>query len=149
MGKKRRGGPVPLRQVMKRQRGDLASLQRRTRLLEDATAELGRSLPARMAGHWQVAALTRAALVISVESPVWATVLRGHQRDLLNAAASLLGSQPAQLQIRVSAARQTRNRPAGHQLSPESASILEEAASTVDHPGLADALRRLARHRTE
>ncbi|QGM22145.1 DUF721 domain-containing protein [Spiribacter sp. 2438] len=149
MGTKQRRGPVPLRQVMKRQRGDLASLQRRTRLLEDATAELGRSLPARMAGHWQVAALTRAALVISVESPVWATVLRGHQRDLLNAAASLLGSRPAQLQIRVAAARQTRHRSAGHRLSPDSARILEETAGAIDHPALADALRRLARHRAK
>jgi len=142
----RRRGPVRLHQVMKRQKGELATLRRRARLLEKATTALGRGLPAKMVGHWQVAALTRRALVIAADSPVWATTLRGRQNELLQGAESLLGVRPARLEIRVAAARDTRRRPAGHYLSPASGRILKEAAGAVDHPGLADALRRLARH---
>ena len=144
MSDKRRNRPRRMQRVLTDERSELATLRRRTGLLEQATRDIGAALPDRFHGHWRVAALSHEALVIAAASPVWATALRSHQPTLLTAAGALLGQSPQRLQVRVSNTPGRAWRAAGHHLSPNAAAILEEAAGISDNPRLAAALRRLA-----
>ena len=150
MSEQRHRGPARLRTVLEHRHGDLASLRRRARLLDEATRRIGVALPDNLHGHWRVASLSTTALVIAVDSPVWATVVRSHQGMLLDTAADLLDARPARLQTRViTPARAAAPSPAGQSLSPAAADVLKEAARASDNPRLAAALQRLARRSDE
>jgi hypothetical protein len=69
-------GPNPLSGVIQRNDHALGDIRQQTRRLNQLTAQLGRSLPARLQGQWQVAALSPEALVIAVNGSVWSTTLR-------------------------------------------------------------------------
>lgn len=148
MGGYRQDGPRRVRGLLDGHHGELAGLRQQTRSLDRATQGLSAAVPARLEGHWRVAALSTDALVVAVDSPVWATALRTHQQALLDAAGELQGTVPRRIRIRVLTPR-TPPRPAPRQqsLSPSAAENLEEAARAADDPRLAAALRRLAARR--
>ena len=147
MSERKGGGPGRLQGILRRSSGDVAAIRRQTAWLADATRELNAVLPPRLHGHWQVAALSPAALVITAESPAWSTPLRAQQSALLDAAAGLAGRRPEKMTLRLAAARQSPPRKAGRTLSAETADHLESAAEGVDNPRLAESLRRLASRR--
>ena len=147
MSERKGGGPGRLQGILRRPAGDVAAIRRQTAWLEDATRRLNGVLPPRLHGHWQVAGVSARALVITAESPVWATPLRANQAALLDAAAALSESRPERLTIRLAATRQPPPRRAGQTMSTETADHLESAAKGIDDPRLAASLRRLASRR--
>ena len=147
MSERKGGGPARLQGILRRSAGDMAGIRRRTAWLADATRELNGVLPPRLHGHWQLAAASVTALVVSAESPAWATPLRAHQSALLDAAADLVGGRPAKLTIRLAAGRRPPPRRNGPVMAPASAEHLASAARGMDDPRLAAALRRLASRR--
>ena len=150
MADDKRSGPAPVRRLLDSQRGDLAGLRRQTRELDRAMEALTAVLPDRLQGHWRVAALSADALMLAVDSPVWATALRGHQEALLEAAGALRGRRPKRIQIRILTPR-SPDRPTSRQqvLSESAVENLEETARACDDPRLAEALRRLATRRRQ
>lgn len=147
MSERKGGGPGRLQGILRRSAGDVAAIRRQTAWLADATRELNAVLPPRLHGHWQVAALSTEALVITAESPAWSTPLRAQQAALLDAAAALMGKRPEKLTVRLATARQIPPRRAGQAMSPATADHLESAARGMDNPRLAASLRRLASRR--
>ena len=142
-------GPNPLSGVIRGDNSALASIQQRTRRLNAATEQLGRCLPARLQGQWQVAALSSDALVLSVTGSVWATPLRAHQQALLEQAGEWLGTAPAKLKIQIHTPPAERPRRGGPRLSKTSAQGLREAVKGMQDPKLAQALARLAARRDD
>lgn len=148
MSERRAGGPGRLQGIMRRSSSDMKAIRRQTALLERATRTLNGALPGRLHGHWQVAALSTDALIVTAESSAWATPLRAYQSALLATAGESLGVRPARLQIRLATpppARPPRRRSAT--LSDETARHLESAARGMDDKRLAESLRRLASRR--
>jgi len=137
-------GPNPLSGVIQRNDHALGDIRQQTRRLNQLTAQLGSSLPARLQGQWQVAALSPEALVIAVNGSVWSTTLRAHQRALLEQAGERLGRVPAKLKIQIQLPRAQRPRRGGPKLSETSAQRLQQAAEGMEDPRLAAALARLA-----
>ncbi|AGY92479.1 hypothetical protein SPICUR_07595 [Spiribacter curvatus] len=149
MSERKGGGPGRLQGVLRRSTNDIAAIRRQTALLEQATRTLNASLPPRLHGHWQVAALSADALVITAESSVWATPLRAYQSGLLEAATALISVQPKRLQIRLAAPAPAKPPRESVMLSAGAAQHLESAARGMDDSRLAASLRRLASRRHE
>ncbi len=140
--------PRRLAQLLNGRSGMLTALSSHTQELQRATEALQAVLPAAMAGHWQVTTLDDERLVLSTESASWATGLRPRQTQLLDAAATVLGTRPASIEIRIQTPRHKPDTPARRQhLSARSAEILDEAASGMVDPRLSAALRRIAGRR--
>lgn len=149
MTKPKGNGPNPLSGVIRGDNSALANIQQRTQRLNAATEQLGRCLPARLQGQWQVAALSSEALVLSVVGSVWATPLRAYQHALLEQAGEWLGVVPAKLKIQIHTPPAERPRRGGPQLSQTSAKGLREAVKGMEDPKLAQALARLAARRDD
>ncbi len=147
MSERRAGGPGRLQGIMRRSSSDMGAIRRQTALLERATRTLNGALPGRLHGHWQVAALSTDALIVTAESSAWATPLRAYQAALLEAAAESLGVRPARLQIRLATPPPARPPRQSVTLSAETARHLESAARGMDNDRLAASLRRLASRR--
>lgn len=145
-------GPTHRRinQVLSAPTAGLAALTAHTRLLVDMDRRLRPLLDPALAAHCRVAAFREGRLILSAESPSFATRLRYHTEAIREKLAS--PGQPV-LACRVIVVlpaydkRETREPPAP--LSAQSARALEGAADGVRHPPLAAALRRLAKNRRD
>ncbi len=118
--------------------------------LRRLSAALHTTLPADHAVHCEVIGLKDQNLIVAVDSPVWRTRLRFLGDRILAAWPNGAVAEPIRaVEFRVVAPPPRpapRRRPPS--LSAGAARCLSETASHLDHPGLGEALQRLAgRHR--
>jgi len=128
----------------------LLRLIQRAQQLQQTTRTVRNQLPDALATHCHPGNVDNDTLFIHVNSPAWATRLRYFSPELLKR----LKKQPATRNIRhirigIEPAppprRRSTERPR-HRLSPESAALLLQSASTASTPRLRNALERLAHH---
>lgn len=143
MSTARRGRPRAVRGILRSDRDTLGRIAERARALGQLQRRLQGALPARLRGHWQLAAVDAEALVVVAEGSVWAAQLRYHQRALLDAAARATGRRPARCRITVEPPRLAPRREP-RRLSVEAARSLRETARSVEDERLRRALLRLA-----
>jgi len=133
---------------LKRWLGESAFAQvgARARRLQRQEQRLWQALSRHIDGSWRLARLDERELVLVVESPACASAARYRQRQILQAAAEVLGVRPKRVRFKI-AALSARPRPAEKRtLSEKAVSSIEEAARGTDDPRLREALQRLARH---
>ncbi len=131
--------PGPLRAVIDHARG-----------LERLGRRLQRNLPAEMRGHWRLARLDEAEMVVIADGSGWGTRLRYLSRQLQDAAEGLTGQRPRRVTVRVTPASSAPRKIEGPgPLSERAADTLRRAAAGSSDPALREALERLASRRGE
>jgi hypothetical protein len=124
----------------------------RARLMGGLTDSLRSLLPPVLAPHCRVAAVTPEQLTLTADGGTWATQLRYMQREIVKHMNAHHGLGVARVKIHVSAApfevdgaaappARSGKRPRVPRTAGET---LRRTARTVDDPGLAEALERLA-----
>jgi hypothetical protein len=124
----------------------------RARLMGGLTDSLRSLLPPTLAPHCRVAALTPDELTLTADGGVWATQLRYMQREIVKHMNAHHGLSVVRVKIHVSAAPfEADGSTASPARSPKRPRVprtagetLRQTARTVDDPGLAEALERLA-----
>lgn len=123
----------------------LGGVRNRARQLHRQEQRLWRALSRYIDGNWRLARLDERELVLAVESPACASAARYRQRQILQAAAEVLGTRPKRIRFKI-AALSARPRPVEKPtLSEDAVSHIEEAARATDNDALREALQRLAR----
>ena len=142
-----RQGPAHIQELIHAIRGlagHLDQVRRDEGLLGDVRARL----PVSVRSHCLQAVAKDGVLILTLDSPSWATRARYLERDLLGALATA-GIIAVKIQIRPIGRSATRRaaKPVfgAARLKPETISHILEAAEHIADPGLAEALRRLAR----
>jgi hypothetical protein len=111
--------------------------------LEQAVLQV---LPAELAAHCKVMNLRKETLVLCTTSSAWAARLRFAAPELCKQLQCQFSLKPRAVQVRIQP--ETYESPLIHiekpRLSLTSGDLLAQTARTVDHPGLRDALYRLA-----
>ena len=112
-------------------------------LLEQAVLKL---LPQNLAGHCKVLNLKKETLVLGAKSSAWAARLRFAEPELLRQLQCHFPGMVRSVHVRIQPlAVET---PAKHQpklkISMENADLLAQTARNINHPGLQEALYRLA-----
>jgi len=143
MSSGRRTRPRAVRGILRASRETLGTIAERARTLGHLQRRLQGSLPARLRGHWQLAAVDADALVVVADGPAWASQLRYHQRALLDAAGRATGRRPARCRITVEPPRLAPRREP-RRLSAVAGRSLRETAQCVEDERLRRALLRLA-----
>lgn len=112
-------------------------------LLEQAVLKL---LPQNLAGHCKVLNLKKETLVLGAKSSAWAARLRFAEPELLTQLQCHFPGLVRSVQVRIQPL--VAETPAkSHQelkISMQSAELLAQTARDIDHPGLQEALYRLA-----
>lgn len=145
-------GPTHRRinQVLSAPAAGLAALTAHARLLADLDRRLRPFLDPALAAHCHVAAFRDGQLVLSADSPGFATRLRYHTEQIRE---KLAASGEPVTGCRVIVVPPAYDKPERREppapLSSGSARAIEGAADGVTHPPLADALRRLAKNRRD
>lgn len=103
-------------------------------------------LPADLAEHCQVAGIGDGCLRLATDSPAWAARLRFQGPRLVKQLThqGLVALHTVQVRIIPLAAKPTPPSRKPH-LAADNAQLLEQTAKTINDPGLAQALRKLAR----
>lgn len=125
-----------------------SSLTAQVRQLAVIERQVRACLPADLAEHCQVAGIGDGCLRLATDSPAWAARLRFQGPRLLKQLThqGLTALRTVQVRIIPLAAKPAPPSRKPH-LANENAQLLEQTAKAIDDPGLAQALRRLARHR--
>jgi hypothetical protein len=125
-----------------------SSLAAQVRQLTVIERQVRACLPADLAEHCQVAGIGDDCLRLATDSPAWAARLRFQGPQLLKQLThqGLTTLRTVQVRIIPLVAKPT---PTSHKphMGTETARLLEQTAKAIEDPGLAQALRRLARHR--
>jgi hypothetical protein len=105
-------------------------------------------LPSSLGLHCHLINLRGHTVILGASSPVWASRLRFHADQLLAAMQRDLPLRVSKVQVKVSPKpsenKPSINRAAG--FSSDTSRLLLQTARSLDHPGLRDALARLATH---
>ena len=139
----------PLTKWLASPAGQLSPLLDHVRLLRHLSAVLREVLTGPMTEHCRAANLDGTTLVISADSPAWATKLRYQLSSLLAQLQAREDLPPIErLRVRIQPADQARPAPVARRqiLSPEAAEVIAHVADNTTDPKLQAALRRLARH---
>ncbi len=125
------------------------SLTAQVRQLAAIDRQVKACLPADLAKHCQVAGYGNGSLRLATDSPAWAARLRFQALQLVKQLTNqgMAGLHSVQVRIIPQAIKPKLPSRKPH-LATENAQLLEQTAKTIDDPGLAQALRRLARHRS-
>lgn len=126
-----------------------SSLTAQVRQLAVLEQQVRTCLPADLAEHFQVAGLRDGCLRLATDSPAWAARLR-FQAPRLVQQLTLQGTTGLRsVQVRIIPPSKQPMPPVRKvHLAAENALLLEQTAQAIEDPELAQALRRLARHRT-
>lgn len=128
----------------------LARLLRQTSIINTLNNTLHKVLPSPLAEQCSIATIRHNTLVIVTASPMVATQLRYQTDSIVAALNQQHGTGLASAEIKVqpitTIAETKRPETTDRHVSDTSSQILDEAAKHIDHPPLADSLRRLARH---
>ena len=136
-------------EVIRNSSSSLQHILDHARVLEQLTRRLRRHLEPALAPHCQVANYREGTLVISTDSPVWATRLRYQLPQLrrqLAADHSLQGLSDIRLRVRPASRPLREQLPPPEPLSRDSALLISGIAESISDPGLRSALLRFARH---
>lgn len=126
------------------------SLTAQVRQLAVIERQVRACLPAELAEHCQVAGIVDGCLRLATDSPAWAARLRFQGPSLVKQLTTqgMAALRTVQVRIIPLVAKPTSPSRKPH-MATENAQLLEQTAKSIDDPGLAQALRRLARHRSE
>ncbi|MBI5461916.1 MAG: DUF721 domain-containing protein [Gammaproteobacteria bacterium] len=128
-------------------KSDPAGLPVEARRLAGLERQVRACLPQELADHCHLAGIRDGCLRLVVDSPAWAARLRFQEPQLIRNWVRQGGGEIRRVQVRVAPQEQAPTPPARHLiLTAESARLLEQTARGIADPGLAQALRRLARH---
>lgn len=126
-----------------------SSLSAQVRQLAAFERQVKGCLPADLAEHCQVAGLRDGCLRLATDSPAWAARLRFQAPRLVQQLTHQGATGLRSVQVRIIPPTKQPMPPARKaHLATENAQLLEQTAEAIEDPGLAQALRRLARHRT-
>jgi hypothetical protein len=126
-----------------------SSLTAQVRQLAVIERQVRACLPADLAEHCQVAGFGDGCLRLATDSPAWAARLRFQGPGLVKQLTTqgMAALRTVQVRIIPLVVKPTPPSRKPH-LATENAQLLEQTAKSIDDPGLAQALRRLARHRS-
>ncbi|MRH78680.1 DUF721 domain-containing protein [Spiribacter sp. C176] len=146
MTEKMSGHPKRVHRILDQAPDRLQQITAQARTLQKAEQHLQSVLPARLQSQWSLAALNQQQLVVVTTSAAWGTLLRGHQRNLLNAAEALIGQKPQSFKLRIVAPSAQQTKGSAPQMSDATIDYLETAANGMADPRLQEALSKLAAH---
>ena len=146
MTEKMRGSPKSVHRILDQAPDRLQQITTQARILREAEHKLQRVLPARLQSQWSLAALNKQQLLLVTTSAAWATLLRGHQRDLLKEAETLIGQQPKSFKLRIVTPSAKPTKGSAPPMSDATINYLESAASGMADPRLEEAFNKLAAH---
>lgn len=126
-----------------------SSLTAQVRQLAALEQQVRACLAADLAEHCQVVGIRDGGLRLATDSPAWAARLRFQAPRLVQQLMrqGMTGLQSVQVRIIPPTKKPALSVRKVH-LATENALLLEQTAQAIDDPGLAQALSRLARHRT-
>jgi len=126
------------------------SLPARVRELGELERQVQACLAPDLARHCRVAGIVQGCLRLATESPAWAARLRFQGPRLLQQLARQRGLNLNAVQVRIIPPVLEPAPPARRLcLTAANARLLQQTAQTIADPGLAQALSRLARHRSK
>lgn len=121
----------------------------KARQLADLSSRVQSCLPAELAGHCRVIGLRDGCLRLATETPAWAARLRFQAPRLVQQLRQRGAVTLHTVQVQISPAAAPRGVAARKpRMSAENARLLEQTARSIEDPGLARALARLARRGT-
>lgn len=131
--------------------GPLELTIQRGKKLQQLSRLIQNTLDPEMAAHCQLLNLRNSSLIMACDSTAWATRLRYHVPNLLQALQQSGLSGVADIQIRVSPALQPPQQQAKKRvvLSTDAAYCIQQCAQSVTDPALSRALQQLARRKPE
>ncbi len=128
-------------------KGPAGHVIQRSQSLITFQVHLAKILPPPLIDHVQVISLNNDRLMLAADSAVWASQLRHRRNAILRHMTSLSRNQLQQLEIKVSPLyAPPLIRSINRHLPAAAGQNLERAARSIDDPGLAAALCRLASH---
>lgn len=146
MTEKMRGSPKSVGRILYQAPDRLQQIASQARMLQEAEQKLQRVLPARLQSQWSLAALNEQQLLLVTTSAAWGTLLRGHQRNLLKEAETLLGQQPKSFKLRIVTPAIQPTKGSAPPMSDATIDYLESAANGMADPRLQQAFNKLAAH---
>ena len=116
---------------------------RKLTLLEKAVLKL---LPENLAGHCKVLNVKKETLVLGANSSAWAARLRFAEPELIRQLQCQFPGLVRSVQVRIQpvAAENPAKTPHKPEISMKNAELLAQTARDINHPGLQEALCRLA-----
>ncbi len=125
-----------------------SSLTAQVRQLAVIERQVRACLPVDLAEHCQVAGIGDGCLRLATDSPAWAARLRFQGPRLIQQLTRQGVATLHTVQVRIIPLATKPNPPTRKpQMAAKSAQLLEQTAKAIADPGLAQALRRLARNR--
>lgn len=128
--------------------GDITAKKEHLDLLNQLWQE---SAPSDIRSHTHVINYSAREIIIGTDSPVWGSRIRYQSTQLLKALRyqGLRSLRSIKIRVIPPQIEETKVKPTIEPLSAETLSTLEEAAKTIRHKPLAEALLRLGRHRKQ
>lgn len=146
MTEKTDGQPQSVDQIVAHGSNRLRDIAAQAQSLQHAESQLQTALPARLHSQWSLSAITPQQLLLITSSATWGTLLRGHQKLLLDKAEALIGHRPKQFKLRIVAPSTSPPKTGAPPMSDATIRYLEGAASGMVDPRLESALSQLAQH---
>jgi len=136
--------PIPLKNIVNSNSSKLRQLTKNIQHIKQLNRRLTGILPASATQHCQIGSINDQTLILHCQSAAWATRIRFEQskiikafRDLGIKSVSVHIQQPGNLVAR-------RSLPPKREISPKSATLLQQLAENAGNDKLKAALRRLA-----